>query len=202
MNIPFKQTANYQTGTQSKRGYVLHQTLGNFTGACEWLLNANRPNRSSAHYIIGRNEGEVLQIVKVTDDSWHAGYIVNPAPYAKKYLLKNLDGTYVNPNRYTIGIEFASRYDINGNGHIEPEEIDITDWQYRCAMAILDANKDLIPVTPDMMLMSHQEVADYKSDDTVFIRQGLLNRLFPDQMISIMVPISKRDKVLAFLKTI
>lgn len=179
MEISFKQTANFITGTQPKKGYVLHQTLGNFQGACEWLLNSNRPNPTSAHYIIGRNEGEVLQIVKASDDSWHAGIISNPKPYAVKFLRKNQDGSFVNPNRYLIGIEFASRYDIDKDGNIEPQEIDITDWQYRCAIDILKQNEIAIPIKPDMCLISHKELTDYKLDDTIFIREGLLKRLFP-----------------------
>lgn len=179
MNILFKQTPNYQKGTQAKTGYVLHQTLGSYLGAVEWLMNGNRPNRSSAHYVIGRNEGEITQLVKDVDDSWHAGVISNPSEYAKKYLKKNLDGTYVNPNRYMIGIEFASRYDVDSDGQIEPQEIELTDWQYRAAIEIFKKNENIIPIKQDMMLISHKELADYKSDDTIFVRNELLKRMFP-----------------------
>lgn len=201
MQIPFKQTKNYTVGTQSKRGYVLHQTTGNFTGACEWLLNNNRPNPTSAHYIIGRNEGEVLQIVKATDDAWHAGVISNPKPYAVKFLRKNQDGSYVNPNRYLIGIEFASRYDIDKDGVVEPQEIDLTDWQYRCAIDILKQNETAIPIKPDMCLISHKELADYKADDTIFIREELLKRLFP---VAEPIKINKEtiQKAIDLLKTL
>jgi N-acetyl-anhydromuramyl-L-alanine amidase AmpD len=179
MEIPFKQTQNYQIGTQTKRGYVFHQTIGGYQGSVDWLCNSNRPNRSSAHYVIGRNEGEVIQLVKTIDDAWHAGIISNPAPYAKERMLKNPDGSYVNPNRYTIGIEFTSRYDVNGDGQVEPSEIDITEWQYKCAMEILQRNSPVIPVKPDMLILSHKEISDYKGDDTIFIREEILKRLFP-----------------------
>ncbi len=184
MNILFKQTPNYQPGTQAKRGYVLHHTLGGFNGAVEWLMNANRPNRSSAHYVIGRKEGEIVQLVKDTDDSWHAGIISNPAEYARKYMRKNPDGSFVNPNRYTIGIELVARYDIDNDGTIEPSEIDLTEWQYKCLIEILKKNEVTIPIKPDMMLISHKEIADYKTDDTVAVRVELLKRLFPSMSMT------------------
>ena len=177
MEIIFRQTPNYSIGKQPKRGYVLHATIGGYRGAVEWLMNGNRPNRSSAHYVIGRAEGEVTQLVKDEDESWHAGNISNPGEYAKKYMLKNADGTYVNPNRYTIGIEFASGYDMNSNGQIEPAERELTDWQYRCAIEIMRKNEALIPIKPDMMLISHKEIADYKTDDMIFARVELLRRM-------------------------
>ncbi len=42
-----------------KRGYVLHQTLGGFEGAVEWLMNGSRPQPTSANFVIGREEGPV-----------------------------------------------------------------------------------------------------------------------------------------------
>jgi N-acetyl-anhydromuramyl-L-alanine amidase AmpD len=105
MNIPFQQTPNYAQGNTKKIAVVLHFTLGAYAGAVSWLCNANRPNRSSANFVIGRKEGEIVQLVKLTDIAWHAGNISNPNDRAKRIMLKNLDGTYVNPNQYTIGIE-------------------------------------------------------------------------------------------------
>lgn len=162
----------------AKRGYVLHQTLGSYEGAVEWLMNANRPSPTSAHYVIGREEGQVTQLVKDTDDSWNAGIIDRPSQNALRYLLKNADGSFVNPNRYLIGIEFSSRYDIDHDGIIEPQEIALTDWQYRCAMEIFKKNEALIPIKPDMILLSHQEISFAKADDTIFARVELLKRLF------------------------
>lgn len=178
MDILFKQTPNYTKGVMAKRGYVLHQTLGGYEGAVEWLMNANRPSPTSAHYVIGREEGQVTQLVKDADDSWHAGIIDRPSANALRYLLKNQDGSFVNPNRYLIGIEFASRYDIDGDGIIEPQEIALTEWQYRCAMEILKKNEAIIPIKPDMILLSHQEISFAKSDNTIPVREELLKRMF------------------------
>jgi N-acetyl-anhydromuramyl-L-alanine amidase AmpD len=60
MNIQFKQTPNYTPGNTKKSVVVLHFTLGAYNGAVSWLSNANRPNRSSSHFVIGRNEGEII----------------------------------------------------------------------------------------------------------------------------------------------
>ena len=130
-NIPFQQSPNYTPGNTKKTAIVLHFTLGAYNGAVSWLMNANRPNRSSSNFIIGRNQGEIIQLVKVTDIAWHAGNISNPDDRAKKIMLKNLDGSYVNPNQYTIGIELAAGYDVDQDGVVEPNENDITEWQYQ-----------------------------------------------------------------------
>ncbi len=92
MNIPLKQTPNYTPGNTKKTVVVLHFTLGSYIGAVSWLSNANRPNRSSSHFVIGRKPGEIVQLVKLTDIAWHAGIISNPNDRAKKVMLKNLDG--------------------------------------------------------------------------------------------------------------
>ena len=113
MNIQFQQTPNYTPGNTKKLAVVLHFTLGAYNGAVSWLMNANRPNRSSSNFIIGRNPGEIIQLVKLTDIAWHAGNISNPDDRAKRIMLKNLDGSYVNPNQYTIGIELAAGYDVD-----------------------------------------------------------------------------------------
>jgi len=52
---------------------------------------------ASAHYLVCKN-GDLIQFVKEEDSAWHAGKVVNP----KWKLLKQ----GVNPNLYTIGIEF------------------------------------------------------------------------------------------------
>ena len=93
MNIKFTQTPNFTPNQGTKKiGFVLHGTLGSFKSAFDWLMTppAKRPDgsSSSAHYIIGRNDGEVVQLVKNEDVSWHAGNISNPSDRAKKALPK------------------------------------------------------------------------------------------------------------------
>ena len=181
MNIPFQQTPNYAVGPTKKSVVVLHFTLGAYRGAVEWLSNANRPNRSSAHFVIGRNQGEAVQLVKVTDIAWHAGAVSNPNERAKRVMRKNLDGTWVNPNQYTIGIELAAGYDVDQDGAVEPNENDITEWQYQQLAELVRAfanNPDTAFVLDEKNIIIHGDITDYKEKPEK-VRTELLKRLFP-----------------------
>jgi N-acetyl-anhydromuramyl-L-alanine amidase AmpD len=183
MNIPFQQTPNYAVGPTKKIAVVLHFTLGSYAGAVSWLSNANRPNRSSAHFVIGRKEGEITQLVKITDIAWHAGAISNPNDRAKKIMLKNLDGSYVNPNQYTIGIELAAGYDVDQDGVVEPNENDITEWQYEQLTELVRSfvnNPDTAFSLVPQNIIIHGDIADYKEKPEI-VRTELLKRLFPVQ---------------------
>ncbi|MCX6756347.1 MAG: N-acetylmuramoyl-L-alanine amidase [Candidatus Nomurabacteria bacterium] len=186
MNIPFTQTPNYATGPTKKLVVVLHLTLGAYNGAVSWLCNGNRPNRTSAHYVIGRNEGENIQLVKNTDIAWHAGNVSNPNDRAKKVMLKNLDGTYVNPNQYCIGIELAAGYDVDQDGTVEPNESDITEWQYKALAELvqsLSADVSLGFILDEKNIIIHGDIADYKEKPEI-VRTNLLARLFPNRQPS------------------
>lgn len=181
MNILFQQTPNYAVGPTKKIAVVLHFTLGSYAGAVSWLSNANRPNRSSAHFVIGRKEGEITQLVKITDIAWHAGAINNPNDRAKQIMLKNLDGSYLNPNQYTIGIELAAGYDVDYDGVVEPNENDITEWQYQQLTELIKSfenNPDTAFALVPKNIIIHGDIADYKEKPEI-VRTELLNRLFP-----------------------
>lgn len=183
MNITFQQTPNYSVGPTKKLAVVLHFTLGAYNGAVSWLMNANRPNRSSAHYVIGRNEGEITQLVKVTDIAWHAGVISNPNDRAKKIMLKNLDGSYINPNQYTIGIELAAGYDVDRDGTVEANENDVTEWQYQQLTELVKSfvnNPDTAFIFDPKNIVIHGDITDYKEKPEI-VRTELLKRLFPVQ---------------------
>ncbi len=183
MNIPFQQTSNYAVGPTKKAVVVLHFTLGAYRGAVEWLSNANRPNRSSAHFVIGRNQGEAIQLVKVTDIAWHAGAVSNPNERARRVMKKNLDGTWVNPNQYTIGIELAAGYDVDQDGAVEANENDITEWQYQQLTELVKAfanNPDTAFVLDEKNIIIHGDITDYKEKPEI-VRKELLKRLFPVQ---------------------
>ncbi len=183
MNIPFQQTPNYAVGPTKKAVVVLHFTLGAYRGAVEWLSNANRPNRSSAHFVIGRNQSEAIQLVKVTDIAWHAGAVSNPNERARRVMKKNLDGTWVNPNQYTIGIELAAGYDVDQDGAVEPNENDITEWQYQQLTELVKAfanNPDTAFVLDEKNIIIHGDITDYKEKPEI-VRKELLKRLFPVQ---------------------
>lgn len=179
MNILFQQTPNYAPGPKKKAVVVLHFTLGSYNGAVSWLMNANRPNRSSSHYIIGRKEGEITQLVKISDIAWHAGIISNPNDRAKKVMRKNLDGSWVNPNQYTIGIELAAGYDVDQDGVVEPNENDITEWQYQALTELVKSfidNPDTEFVLDEKNIIIHGDICDYKEKPEI-VRTELLKRL-------------------------
>ena len=160
MNIQFRQTPNYTKSDGTKKiGFVLHGTAGAYNGAVEWLCNSQA--QASAHYVIGRNEGEVIQLVKEEDISWHAGIIKNPNERAKKVIPKNILGQFKNPNMYFIGIEFAWGYDINKDGVINDLDKTLTEWQINTAAQIM---YDSGIYTYDTML-THPEITTNRSDD-------------------------------------
>lgn len=180
MNIQFLQTPNYTPGPTKKGVVVLHFTLGAYNGAVSWLSNANRPNRSSSHFVIGRNEGEITQLVKISDIAWHAGIISNPNDRAKRVMKKNLDGSWVNPNQYTIGIELVAGYDVDHDGTVEPNENDITEWQYQALTELVKSfenNPDTSFVLDEKNLIIHGDISDYKEKPEK-VRTELLKRLF------------------------
>ena len=85
---------------KERKGYkpeaiVIHITDGNRKSVINWFLTP--ASQVSAHYLICK-DGDIIKFVEEKDTAWHCGIIKNP----KWGLLK----TGVNPNRYTIGIEF------------------------------------------------------------------------------------------------
>lgn len=185
MNILFQQTPNYTPANIKKTAVVLHFTLGAYNGAVSWLMNPNRPNRSSANFVIGRDEGQAVQLVKLTDIAWHAGIISNPNERAKRIMLKNLDGSWVNPNQYTIGIELAAGYDVDQDGTIEPNENDITEWQYKTATELIRSlvqNPEMNFVLDEKNILIHGDITDYKEKPEK-VRTEILKRLFPPQVV-------------------
>lgn len=135
-----------------KLGFVFHGTLGSYAGAVEWLSTDKRvANPSSAHYIIGKNKGQVTQLVRNSDIAWGAGTVRNPLPWADKLLLKNA-GVYVNPNKYLIHIEFE--WFVGDQ---------LTDFQYECALQIIKDSGIKNPIIVD-----HHSICDYKTDNIYF----------------------------------
>jgi len=85
---------------KERRGYkpeaiVIHISDGDRKSVINWFLTP--ASRVSAHYLICK-DGDIIKFVEEKDTAWHCGIIKNP----KWDLLK----PRVNPNRYTIGLEF------------------------------------------------------------------------------------------------
>lgn len=78
---------------------VIHIAEGSAAAVDSWFKMAT--SQVSAHYLVTK-AGGLHQYVREEDTAWHAGRIDTPT---WKGLVKNADGTFVNPNKYTIGIE-------------------------------------------------------------------------------------------------
>lgn len=191
MKIPFKQTPNYAKGTGVKKTAVVwHGTLGEYKGAVNWLCmtKAQRgtDSESSAHYVIGRNEGEIIQLVKNEDIAWHAGIVNNPSERFKKVALYK-NGKYVNPNQWTIGIEFAWGYDMNNDKKVDANEKRINEWQFKAVKELMDTFG--FPITKDIVL-THSEIADYKTDNLMLDIEEYFRRQEPK-----VVPVVQKEEI-------
>lgn len=101
METTFIPSPNFTPGRKSYApiAIVIHIMEGSLDGTDSWFSSTQ--SVVSAHYGIGIN-GEVHQYVDEADSAWHAGRVHAPTwP-----LLKPVgDGTFINPNYYTVGIE-------------------------------------------------------------------------------------------------
>lgn len=191
--MKWKASPNYSNSDMEKIGVVLHSTLGSYKGALSWLTSPK--SQVSAHYLVGREEGESVQMVKNEDMAWHAGVISLPSKRFKSFAKKSTYSStgYTNPNLYMIGIEFAAGYDINKDGKVTPDEFSLTEWQYEEGVRIIqeeigfDLKKE--------HLITHRDVAVYKPDmENVY--DEFMYRLYgsPDEQ--------KRKALCAIIKSI
>ena len=111
--IIWKPSPNFTKGRRGKKiiAIVNHITAGSFPGCLNWMRNPKA--QASAHYLVTKL-GDIYQLVKDEDSSWHAGF-------ANKPNWKFYDGS--NPNYYTIGIEHEC---LSGG--------DLTEAQYQASL--------------------------------------------------------------------
>ena len=140
MNIQNKPTPNVYKLWTPPLTIVFHTTLGEFNGAVEWLRmtpeerekRTGRKSWSSAHAVFGR-QGDVAKLADVNVGTWHAGTIYKPSQRAKKMLPTTIFGNLKNPNRASIGLEFAAGWDIDRDGILEGWEKLYTPLQIKNA---------------------------------------------------------------------
>jgi N-acetylmuramoyl-L-alanine amidase len=84
---------------------VIHVIDGSQAAADSTFTDTNLTERRSAHYSISQ-KGEIHQYMTEQDTAFHAGVVHKPTWSG---LRRNPDGTFVNPNFYTIGIEHEGR---------------------------------------------------------------------------------------------
>jgi len=150
MNIEFIETNNFY----SRSGYrpeiiVLHIMQGTMQGTISWFKNPK--SQASAHYLVGK-DGRVVQMVKDADGAWHAGRPYNPTENAKRVLKKNLLGSYINPNKYSLGIECEGR---DGDQWTELQMNSLVEL-----VKILCARFDIF--RDRLHILDHQDITSYK----------------------------------------
>lgn len=119
--IEWAPTPNMTKGRNGKKiiAIVNHITAGLHPGTLSWMRNPAA--QASAHYLVTR-AGQIFQMVKDEDTSWHAGIVNRPTwpPH---------DGT--NPNRRTIGIEHEGYKQQGGDGNLTEEQYQASLWLHR-----------------------------------------------------------------------
>lgn len=124
MKIQWKESPNFSSRKGSKIiAIVNHITAGQFPGCRDWLCNPKA--QSSAHYVVSR-AGEIWQLVKDENASWHAGIVNKPS-----WALYN----GINPNRYTIGIEHEGYGSNGGDGTLTEDQYQATLWLHKQLIA-------------------------------------------------------------------
>lgn len=129
MNIQNLPTPNVYELHQAPLVVVFHTTFGDFDSAVEWLrmtpeqrqAKTGTKSWSSAHAVFGRND-EVAKLAGANVGTWHAGAISKPSKRALSMLPKTFFGNLKNPNRASIGLEFACHYDVDRDGVLETWE--------------------------------------------------------------------------------
>ncbi len=93
--VVWKPSPNFTKGRRGRKAIAIvnHITAGRYPGCLSWMCNQKA--QASAHYLVTKL-GDIYQLVKDEDSSWHAGAVNKP-----NWRLH--DGS--NPNYYTIGIE-------------------------------------------------------------------------------------------------
>jgi len=150
MNIEFIPSKNFF----SRDGYkpeiiVIHIMLGTINGTISWFKNPT--SQVSAHYLVGK-DGRVVQMVKDEDAAWHAGRISNPSEDAKRILKKNTWGSYINPNKYSLGIECEGQ---DGDLWTEPQMNSLVELT-RTLCIKFNIFQDRLHI------IDHQDITSYK----------------------------------------
>ena len=84
---------------------VIHLIDGSQAGCDATFADPTLIKKRSAHYSVGRS-GKIHQYVDERDTAFHCGVVDKPTWEGLK---KAADGTIINPNYYTIGIEHEGR---------------------------------------------------------------------------------------------
>jgi len=126
---------------------VIHIMEGSLAGTDSWFRDP--ASQVSAHYGVGK-EGVIHNYVDEDDTAWHAGRVSMPSwP-----LIKNgTNGSYINPNLYTVGIE-----------HEGDADTEWTDDMYRASSRLVKDICERNGIAIDRLhILGHHEIYSLKS---------------------------------------
>lgn len=164
MQIIKEKSPNQSNTNYKKTIIILHTTLGSFEGAKSWLKNS--ASGVSSNYIISRT-GKIVELVDPLKMAWHAGRIYNPSRAAKAVMKTSPWGSFINPNKYSVGIEFACGYDSDHDGTVDPDEKQYTDEQIKAGAELIKylADRDDMEIAlKESSILTHQDITAYKPD--------------------------------------
>lgn len=152
MKIIQSSSPNFSESTVRKTVVVLHRTIGSMPGTLEWMRNP--ASQVSAHFLITKT-GEIHQMVDIKDVAWHAGRVYNESGRARNVMQKNSWGSYVNPNKYCVGIEFES---ITASDKMTDAQLASSVWLLQ---HIKDEEDNDFDGSPENII-THRDLTSYK----------------------------------------
>lgn len=160
MKIIQNLSPNYSKGTMAKTIVILHFTLAREKSVINEFLNPS--TKKSAHAVFPE-DGRIIEMVHVKNDAWASGNISNPSVLLKK----NIDGKYINPNKYSIQLEICAGYDRDHDGVVGSKEFNMTRKQLRSIIFYLrklEKNNEVDIVLIPENILTHKDIASYKPD--------------------------------------
>jgi N-acetyl-anhydromuramyl-L-alanine amidase AmpD len=153
MEIIQSPSPNHSSSSYDKSVVMIHKTLGLMPYTLEWLQNPEA--QVSSQYVITK-KGVIHQLVKNEDMAWHAGRVYNPTDRGKKIMLKTDWGSYINPNKYCIGIENEALI----NDAPTKEQLEANIWLFK---QLKEDPNVAFDGSPDHFI-THRDTASYKVD--------------------------------------
>ncbi|HDP99549.1 MAG TPA: N-acetylmuramoyl-L-alanine amidase [bacterium] len=151
MKIKWIESRFFSTDKISNKMIIIHHTgstngqINSLQGTIDWFKPAvwRTTNQVSAHYIIPRAEGDIIQMVRDEHTAWHAG--------RSEWIINGV--LYQNLNNRTIGIE------LQGDGQLFP----YTVFQYEALIWLVKQKIEKFEI-PLELIRGHEEITTRKPD--------------------------------------
>lgn len=140
----------HHTGSLNDKIYSIQSTI-------DWFQPKvpRRINKVSAHYIIPRNEGAIIQMVRDEHTAWHAG--------KSEWIIEGT--SYADLNNRSIGIE------LQGDGNL----VSYTDFQYGALAWLLKQKMEEFSISFELV-QGHMDISPIRKMDPGYLFDR--NRLY------------------------